>query len=210
MTRAGAAGLTVAAPDPVGHATAHHRKDMSVEPREPNDPDTEAPVSGRLRRRGLQVAFTVPAVLAALHVGVAAADDTPTHPHPAHPGHPDPHPHSSVSVPLSRVGDAGADFTGGGSDPLDRGQVQLHEPNHDGTTDVSVELRGTGQTSAGGYQVVFRRYSDKNAETIGTTFSTNSHGDFHGRVGTLSGHHRVGVIVVQHNGTDQYVASLNL
>src|SRR5205085_6188008 len=102
--------------------------------------------------------------------------------------------------------------TGGGGDPLERGQVQLHGPNHDGNTDVSVDVRGTGQTNSGGYQVVFRRYNDHGPENLNNsvTFTTDGHGNFHGHAGTLSGHHRVGVIVVQHNGTDQYVSSLNL
>jgi len=39
---------------------------------------------------------------------------------------------------------------------------------------------------------------------------TNSSGHFSGHVGTLSGHHRVGVFVVQGGTTDQFVTSVNL
>jgi hypothetical protein len=164
---------------------------------------------GVLRRTGLRLAVTAPAVLAALHTGVAAAADDKPKPHDPPPAGADDH-HSSVKLPLSRVSaTSGGDLGGGGSDALDRGQVHVQSAKGSNDTEVTVAIKGSDQRNAD-YQLQFRHYNDHGSDNIGGTFRTNDHGDFHGRVGTLSGNHRVGVFVIQRGGTDQYVTSVNL
>src|SRR6476659_6865077 len=87
---------------------------------------------GLLRRKGLKLAFTAPAVLAALHAGVASADgshsddDHSDDDHDGRSGRFGDFQTGFVTLPLSLVRDTSSDdFSGASSDGLTRGWVQV-------------------------------------------------------------------------------------
>jgi len=118
-----------------------------MEPTEQNDAPATTSSSGLLRRNGLKLAFTAPAVLAALHAGVAAADDDDhdDDDHDDHQSGSHQRPvRAAATLPLSRANDvnanAGGDFNSSGGDSLSSGRVLVGPRN--GNTDVSVTVNG--------------------------------------------------------------------
>jgi len=183
-----------------------------MEPPAQHEAPTTSPSNGLRRRKGLQLAVTAPAVFAALHSGVAAADDDQGEDHDDRGEDHDEHEQATsaaATLPLSRANDVNAnasgDFNSSGGDSLSSGRVVLGPRN--GSTDVAVTVNGAPANTP--YTLQFRHFQDHNQDTLGT-FTTNSSGHFSGHVGTLSGHHRVGVFVVQGGSTDQFVTSVNL
>jgi hypothetical protein len=193
-----------------------------MEPIEPHQTPTMPPEHAtgqrRGRRRGLQLAFAAPAILAALHAGVAAADDHHDHDdddddhddHDHEQGGARPRPSAATTLPLSRASDVSANgfgdfsFSGSGTDPLSSGRVLVGPRN--GNTDVAVTVTGAPANTP--YTLQFVRATGTR-DSLGT-FTTNSSGHFSGHVGTLAGGHRVGVFVIQGGSTDQFVSSVNL
>jgi len=187
-----------------------------MEPTERDRAVEEKESGGLLRRKGLKLAFTAPAVLAALHAGVASADGSHSDDDHSDDDNDDGRSgqfgriqNAFVTLPLSRVGDtSGGDFGGSNTDALTRGWVQVRGVNG-GSSQVFVSITGSDQHNAT-YKLQFYHANDNGREDIGT-FTTNSNGNFQGQVGTpLSNHHRVGVFVIQRDNTDRYVTSVNL
>jgi hypothetical protein len=186
-----------------------------MEPTETSDAPATTPASGLRRRTGLRLAVAAPAVLAGLHPGVAAADDDDQGEDDDHDderagARARPNASASATLPLSRASDVSANgfgdftFSGSGGDSLSSGRVLAGPRN--GNTDVAVTVNGAPANTP--YTLQFVRATGTR-DAIGT-FTTNSSGHFSGRVGTLSGRHRVGFFVVQGGSTDQFVTSVNL
>ncbi len=143
----------------------------------------------RLLQTGAKLAFVAPVVPLALQGGVALArSPTPRR--------------TSFRADLCRVSKTAAtDFVGTspGTDPLDRGRVQVESDR------VEVRLRRARPDST--YKTEFAHGGSR--DNLGT-IATDDRGDFEGTAPmALPGNDRVGFFVLSREGGDQFVSCVN-
>jgi hypothetical protein len=191
---------------------------------EPSTPASEQPVLPSASRRGLlgkglTVALAASAALAALPAGAALAAgpaDGPGRgpgpgPDPDDGGPPPPRGRSPMcyAAPLCRVSSvSGADFAPNspGSDPLRAGEIRVFRRPSDQNVEVYLRLAGAVANTA--YDVQFEHCNDHGREDLGS-LTTDGRGNCSGKLpNTLSGSDRVGVFVVIHNGSDEFVSCI--